>query len=151
MYRTFTLRAIVVVLLAAVSGACFGFENTLTGPTSQNGSYVGSWTSSPLTGGFPTRESCGNLKWTVTSQQGNNIAGNFEATCAGGIVLNGTASGTIAESIVWTASGNATQGSLTCPFTLSGTGAFQGTSAIVVTYAGTACGVPLNGTETIRR
>jgi hypothetical protein len=45
----------------------------------------------------------------------------------------------------------ATQGTTSCPFSVTGTGTFQGTSNILVTYAGTVCSLPVSGSETITR
>lgn len=157
MYRSFVRRAAIVMTCSALavgSSACFGFENIFSTPTSPSNSsprsYIGTWSSQSVSS-FPTPTSCGNLKWNVTSQQGTQIAGDFEATCAGGITLKGTATGTAADSIVWAASGNAIQGAMTCPFTMNGTGTFQGTSTILVSYAGTTCVGPISGTEPIKR
>ena len=155
MYRNVVCRAAAIIALAAGSSACFGLENmfsNLTSPSNNSSqrSYIGNWSSQALSG-VPGPSNCGNLKWNITSQQGNQVAGNFEATCAGGVVLTGTASGTMGDTIVWVASGNATQGSTTCPFSLNGTGTFQGTSTIAISYSGTVCSIPVSGTETIKR
>ena len=40
---------------------------------------------------------------------------------------------------------------LSSPFTLTGTGTFQGTSNILVNYSGTACGIAVAGSDTITR
>lgn len=155
MYRNVVFRSAVIIALAAGSSACFGFENIFSSPTtpsnnSSQRSYIGNWSTQALSGP-PSPSSCGNLKWNITSQQGNQVAGTFEATCAGGIVLTGTASGTMGDTIVWVASGKATQGATSCDFTLNGTGTFQGTSTIVVSYSGTVCSIPVSGTETFKR
>jgi hypothetical protein len=155
MYRSIVLRTAVMIALAAGSSACFGLENIFSTPTSPSDnssqrSYIGNWSSQALSG-VPGPSNCGNLKWNITSQQGNQVAGNFEATCAGGVVLTGTASGTMGDTIVWVASGKATQGSTSCDFNLNGTGTFQGTSTIVISYSGTVCSIPVSGTETIKR
>lgn len=155
MYRNAVFRAAVIIALAAGSTACFGLENLFSSPSgpsndsSSQRSYIGNWASQSLTA--PTPSSCASLKWNITSQQGNQVAGTFEAACAGGIVLAGTASGTMGDTIVWVASGNATQGSTTCPFSMNGTGTFQGTSTIVISYSGIMCSLPVSGTDTIKR
>jgi hypothetical protein len=113
-------------------------------------SYLGTWIGPTLTV-FPSAQTCGELQWKVTSQTATQIVGDFTATCAGGITLAGTVVGSIGDltTIPWAASGTATQGSTSCPFTLTGT--FQGTSNIVVNYAGTTCLGPVSGSETITR
>lgn len=159
MYRSVVSRTAVVsviIALAAGSSACFGFENIFSTPTSPSNSssqrsYIGTWASQGLST-LPSPGTCGNLKWTVTSQQGNQIAGNFEATCNGGITLKGTANATVDETINWKATGDATEGSTPpCPFDLTGTGTFQGTSTILIKYEGTVCSIPVRGTEPIKR
>jgi hypothetical protein len=148
-----------VLTLAVASTACFGLDNLFNSPTSSTDSsstsvrsYLGTWTGPALTS-FPTVQSCGNVEWKITSQTGTQISGDFTASCSGGITLAGTIVATVGDSttIPWAASGTATQGSATCPFNLTGTGTFQGTSNIVVNYAGTSCFGPVSGSETIKR
>ena len=151
-------RLALLAALAAASTACYGLDNLFKSPTSSDSSsssvrsYLGTW-SGPAVTTFPTTQSCGNLQWKITSQTGTQISGDFTASCSGGMALAGTVVATIGDSttIPWAASGTVTQGSTTCPFTLTGTGTFQGTSNIVVNYAGTACGSPVAGSETIKR
>jgi hypothetical protein len=40
---------------------------------------------------------------------------------------------------------------MSCPFSMTGTGTFQGTSNIALDYAGTSCLGPFSGTQTISR
>lgn len=154
MCRKRLFRAVIVLTLAAGSSACFGLEKIFSSPSGPSDttakSLIGNWNGQAISS-FPTAQSCGALQWKITSQQGNQVNGEFIASCAAGIQLKGTISGTIGEAIQWAAAGNATQGTLTCPFTLNGTGVFQGTSAVTVNYAGTTCLGPLAGSETIRR
>ena len=151
-------RASFILALAISSTACFGLENLLgKSPTSPSDtsatvrSYLGTWIGPTLTS-FPTAQSCGGLQWKITSQTGAQISGDFTATCSGGITLAGTIVATHSETVIpWAASGTATQGTTSCPFTLTGTGTFQGTSNILVTYSGTSCLGPVSGSETIKR
>lgn len=152
------LSMTVIGALAICASACLGlddlFSKSPTTPTESSSTvrnYLGTWTG-PATSNYPTPQSCGNMKWNITSQSGAQINGEFQASCAGGTTLNGTVVATHSETAIpWAASGTATQGSTTCPFTLTGTGTFQGTSNILVTYAGTVCSVPVSGSETIKR
>ncbi len=147
-----------VLALVVSSTACYGLDNLFNkSPTSASDSsstvrsYLGTWIGPTLTS-FPTTSSCGSVQWKITSQVGNQISGDFQAACAGGINLAGTiVASTSDTSIPWAASGTATQGSTSCPFNLTGTGTFQGTSNIVVNYAGTTCLGPVSGSETIKR
>ena len=151
------LRFALIFILAAGSTACLDtFKNLFSSPTSPTDStevrsYIGTW-SGPAATSFPTTQSCNNLQWKITSQTGNQITGDFTATCAGGIALAGTVAATHGETAIpWAAVGTATQGAMTCPFNMTGTGTFQGTSNILVNYAGTTCLGPVSGSEIIKR
>ena len=153
------LRFASIGLVVLASTACFGLENLFNKlPTSSSDtttsvrSYLGTW-NGPALSATPSPQTCGGLQWKITSQTGTQITGDFTASCAGGIALVGTLVATVSDSttIPWAASGNATQGENSCAFTLTGTGTFQGTSNIVVNYSGTACGIPLSGSQTITR
>jgi hypothetical protein len=147
-----------MLALVVCSTACYGLDNLFnTSPTSASASsstvrsYLGTWIGPTVTT-FPTAQSCGGVQWKITSQASNQISGDFQTTCSGGITLAGTiVASTSDTSIPWAASGTATQGSTSCPFSVTGTGTFQGTSNIVVTYAGTTCLGPISGSETIKR
>lgn len=158
MSRSDILPAIVAVTLSALASACAGFEQhatpTTPSETTDLRSYLGEWTSAAATSSptFPTRETCTSLKWKITSQVGNTVSGQFQATCAGGAELSGVANGTIDGAIKFEASGGATGlGQDLCPFRISGTGTLQTTSTIVMTYSGQTCLGPISGTETLRR
>jgi hypothetical protein len=152
-------RYAAILTLAVASTACFGLDNLFNfnspsdsdTPTTGPRSYLGTW-AGPGLGGNST-QTCGGLQWVITSQTGNQITGDFTGTCSGGITLTGTivATTTDASTIPWAASGNATQGSNSCSFNVAGTGKFQGTSNIVVNYSGTACGMSVSGSDTIKR
>jgi hypothetical protein len=145
-----------IVTLALGSTACSDmFKNLFdspTKPTDTTGtvrSYLGTWTGPTAT---PPAQSCGGLQWKITSQTGPQASGEFAAACADGIMLAGTVTATHSDTTIpWAATGTATKGATTCPFNMTGTGTFQGTSNIVVNYAGTTCLGPLSGSETITR
>jgi hypothetical protein len=151
-------RTALILALAVGSTACYGLENLMgkspTGPSDDSTavrSYIGTWTG-PAATSFPTAQSCGGLQWKITSQTGTQIGGDFSATCSGGITLAGTVVATHGDTAIpWATSGAATQGTTSCPFTMTGTGTFQGTSNILVTYTGTSCLGPVSGSETITR
>jgi hypothetical protein len=151
------LRTALIIALAVGSTACFdmfkNIFNSPTEPTEENDdvrSYLGTW-SGPATVA-PVAQSCGGLQWKITSQTGNQVSGDFSATCADGVTLAGTMTATHSETTIpWAATGTATKGAATCPFSMTGTGTFQGTSNIVVNYSGTSCNGPVSGTETIKR
>ena len=153
------IAALLVVSLA--STACLGIDsikNLFSPSKTEEGassdtvrSYLGTWTG-PSTSSFATGQSCGNMEWKVTSQNGTQISGEFHGSCANDITLSGTLAATHGETTIpWAATGVATQGSMTCAFNLTGTGTFQGTSNIQVNYAGTTCLGPVSGSETLKR
>ena len=154
------LRLLPIAVLALATTACFGLDSLLnklpTGasdtasPTSVR-SYLGTW--SGPTVAAPSAQNCTALQWKITSQTASQITGDLTGTCAGGIDVAGTVVATItdATTIPWAASGNATQGTTSCAFTLAGTGTFQGTSNILVNYTGTVCGAAVTGSDTIKR
>src|SRR5256885_14714268 len=120
-------RAIAASACLALMAAC-GFErsgNALAPTSTTNGassSFMGLWASQTLSD-LPSVSTCGNLQWQVTAQTSTALAGNFSATCGGGIAISGSASGQLGgATIPITATGNATApGVLTCPFSLTGT------------------------------
>jgi hypothetical protein len=154
------LRPVSIVVLALATTACYGLENLFNkAPTSASDSssttsvrsYLGTWIGPTVAA--PSAQSCTALQWKITSQTATQITGDLTGTCGSGTALEGTVLATISDAttIPWAASGNATQGTTTCGFTLTGTGTFQGTSNILVNYSGTVCGVPVSGSDTIKR
>jgi hypothetical protein len=118
-------------------------------PTTTVEAFAGSWTSvSPSTP--PT--GCGNLKYTVTPTGTTTANVSFTATCAGNITVTGSGSGTLSgNTINWTANGLVGQGGVNCPFTFTNSKATLEGTQIVVTYTGTICGIPVSGTETVKK
>ena len=77
--------------------------------------------------------------------------GTFRATCADGVVLTGSASGTFVDGLLTVnADGLATASGVQCPFTLNGTARLVG-QQIAIDYAGTSCLGPVSGSETLTR
>jgi hypothetical protein len=150
------LKTALIIALAVGSTACFGMWKEIfsspTTPTDASAvrSYIGTWAGPSIT---PAAQSCGGLQWKITSQTGTQASGEFAATCAGDIKLVGVVTATHSDTTIpWAATGTATQGTTTtCPFNMTGSGTFQGTSNIAVNYAGTTCLGPLSGSETIKR
>lgn len=111
--------------------------------------FAGSWSSAtastPSTG-------CGNLKYTVTPINATSANVTFSATCAGNIQVTGTGSGTVSGSaLAWNAQGLVGQGGVNCPFTFTNGQAVQDPGGIKVTYSGTVCGIPVSGTEIVKK
>ncbi len=121
-------------------------------PGASTSSLVGTWASAqaPL---LPSPSSCGDFQWQVTSQTANSVSGTFSVRCGGGLIVSGTASGTInGNQMPMTASGTASlPGIPTCSLSLSGTGTIVDSNTLTISYSGTTCLGPLSGTETLRK
>jgi hypothetical protein len=119
-------------------------------PTASLDAFAGTWqsvtASTPATG-------CGNLKYTVTPVSSSSANVTFTATCASNITVTGSGSGTLSGSTIdWSATGLVGQGGVNCPFSFSNSKATLGTDGnIVVAYSGTVCGIPVSGTETVKK
>jgi hypothetical protein len=119
-------------------------------PTVSLDAFAGTWASitpsTPPTG-------CGNLKYTITPTSTTAANVTFTATCAGNITLTGSGSGTLSGSVVtFSSSGLVGQGGVNCPFTFTNNKAtLESTGQVVVNYTGTVCGIPVSGTETVKK
>jgi hypothetical protein len=147
------LFAIVLSVAAAVSG-CVSYENktTTTGPSSSGvASLLGNW-ASLTTSVIPAPSTCADFKWSPTKQTGNSAEGSFSASCAGGLKLSGTATGTLSGTVItWAANANATAPDITsCQVLLAGT-AELGLDSVRIPYAGTTCLGPVSGVEILNR
>lgn len=152
-----------VIVLACVLGAgCDLVGNKAKDSTSSSSSptsptssasldaFAGTWSS--VTASTPPT-GCGNLKYTVTPTTTSSANVTFSATCASNISVTGSGAGTLSGStIAWSASGLVAQGGVNCPFTFTnGKATLDGTGQIVVNYSGTVCGIPVSGTETVKK
>jgi hypothetical protein len=112
--------------------------------------FAGTWSSvsasTPPTG-------CGNVQYTVTPVSAYSATVSFAATCGGSINVNGGGTGSISGSTLnWTANGLVAQGGVNCPFALTnGTATKDPTGNVVVQYSGTVCGIPVSGSETVKK
>jgi hypothetical protein len=121
-----------------------------SGPTVPVDAFAGTWSS--VTASTPP-SGCGNVKYTVTPTGTSSANMSFTATCAGNITLTGSGSGTLSGStITWSSSGLVGQGGVNCPFTFPSNKSTMGAdNQISVTYSGTVCGIPVSGTETVKK
>jgi hypothetical protein len=112
--------------------------------------FAGTWASitpsTPPTG-------CGDLKYTVTPTTTSSANVTFSATCAGNITVTGSGAGTLSGSAInWSASGLVGQGGVNCPFTFTNsTATMDASGQLLVNYTGTVCGIPVSGTETVKK
>ena len=124
-----------------------------TGPTGSSSSmdaFAGTWSSvtvaNPATG-------CGDFKYTVTPTTTSSANVSFSATCAGNIAVTGSGAGTLSgDTINWSANGLVGQGGVNCPFAFTNSKARLGADGqITVNYTGTVCGIPVSGTEIVKK
>ena len=152
-------------LLAAVAAVCVlntacDLLNKLTGknpndpgqtPSASVSDFAGTWVTSSTS--VPA-SSCGAIKYVVTPVTTTSANVTFTATCAGNTQVSGNGTGTISGSTLeWNAQGTVTQGSLTCPFTLSNAKATQdiASGGVRIVYSGTVCGIPVTGDEVLTK
>lgn len=145
-----------IVAAAVLTTGCIGFErkSTISGPSSTGvAALMGTWASASSSV-IPAPATCADFKWNATEQTATSAMGSFSATCAGGLKVAGTASGTLAGSLVsWGANGTATgpeTGGLSCAITLTGT-AELGENSIRVPYSGSTCLGPVSGVEILNK
>ena len=151
--------AAALVAACALTAGCdlLGKKDTTASPTSPTPAtttsldqFAGTWqsvtASTPPTG-------CGNLKYTVTPTNATSANVSFTAVCASNINVSGAGAGTLSGSAVtWSASGLVAQGGVNCPFTFTNSKAtLDATGQVVVAYTGTVCGIPVSGTETVKK
>jgi len=154
MKRYISVSAMAAV--AMVSAGCFEFSrnaSSITGPSASNFSVstlAGTYRSATVTA-IPSPDSCTNFTWSVTEKTSNSAKGNFSASCAGGVQVAGIAQGTqTGNNIVFQVNATATQASLSCAISLSGTAVIE-TNQVRVPYTGTSCFGNVNGTEILKR
>ena len=141
-------------LLAGGCGVLDSFKDKKT-PTEPAASvtmesFAGTWASQ--TASTPAT-ACGTVKYTVVATNATTGNVTFEATCAGSIKVNGTGAGKIVgDTLEWSAQGLVSQGGVNCPFTFgTGKAKADASGAIVVDYAGTVCGIPVSGSEVVKK
>ena len=130
-------------------------ESSSPAPTSPSApsvsvdAFAGTWSS--VTASTPP-SGCGNVKYTVTPTGTSSANMSFTATCASNITLTGSGAGTLSGStITWSSSGLVSQGGVNCPFTFPSNKSTLADSQMTVTYSGTVCGIPVSGTETVKK
>ncbi len=153
-FGTALLMACVLTAGCDLIGGKDKTEETHTSPTAPTATasldaFAGTWSSvsasTPPTG-------CGNLKYTITPTTTTSAAVTFTATCASNITVNGSGAGTLSGNVIsWSASGLVAQGGVNCPFTFTNSKATLEAGQIVVNYTGTVCGIPVSGTETVKK
>lgn len=151
-----------VVAATVASGACaFEHSSEILSPTPPGGGSVTGGGGGPWAGLWasdfpsnPTSWTCGAFQWDITEQTPTAIAGTFWALCAGVVTVEGQGAGQLNGNLATlSVSGQASIAgvTVTCPFSLNGTGVLQGENEIQVVYTGSTCFGPVQGTEVLRR
>ena len=150
------LRILSVLVLAAAAAGCdlFKKDSEPTTPTSPTPTvsmnvFAGTWASAtastPATG-------CGTVKYTVTPVNTTTANVTFQATCATNIQVTGSGTGQLnGSSLDWSAQGLVGQGGVNCPFSFTNGKAVEDPGGVKVTYSGTVCGIPVSGTEVVKK
>src|SRR5215471_2128997 len=154
-----------LVLACVLTAGCDLLNNkdssTKTTPTSPTtptttasiSSFAGTWQSTTAATALPVT-GCGNLTYTVTPTGTNSAAVVFSATCASNITVNGSGSGTLSGNVItWSAGGLVGQGGVNCPFSFNNnTATIDSTSnTVAIAYTGSVCGIPVSGSETVKK
>ena len=166
-----------LLLLSIVAGGC-AFENTSqlftpTAPTGTGGgggtttgsnggggnsasntpasAFAGAWGSSSIAG-LPLGN-CADMKWLITEQTADSVAGSVTATCQGGTSVAANLTGVLKSDNVidMTAKGTLVALGIPCQFDLKGTGTRQSNDAMKLDYTGTYCLGTVSGTENLKR
>jgi hypothetical protein len=151
------LRRALLVSACLLAGGCGILDNfkdkkspTEPAPSVSMDAFAGAWASqtasSPATG-------CGTVKYTVVATNATTGTVTFEATCAGSIKVTGSGAGKIVgDALEWSAQGLVSQGGVNCPFTFANGKAKADTATTIkVDYSGTVCGIPVSGSEIVKK
>jgi hypothetical protein len=151
------LWAGVIAAALVATGGCDAIDKlTNKNPASPSASaasldvFAGTWASTsaaiPATG-------CGNVHYTVIPVSATTANVTFAATCASTIQVSGTGTGKVnGATLEWSAQGLVGQGGTNCPFSFPNGKATEETGGgIKVSYAGTVCGIPVSGTEVVKK
>lgn len=154
--RHYLTASIVVALACGFSAGCdlLKRDSESKTPTSPSPSvsmnvFAGTWASTTAT---TPSTGCGTVRYTVTPVDATTANVTFTATCAGNIQVTGNGTGKITgSSLDWSAQGLVGQGGVNCPFTFTNGKAVEDPGGIKVTYSGTVCGIPVSGTEVVKK
>jgi hypothetical protein len=98
---------------------------------------------------LPDFSQCSNFTWSVTNQTATEASGRFSADCTG-MTLSGTISGHLGgATIPIVVTGTLSRGSDTCTFSLTGEGTPVDPVTFHITYSGTTCLGPLQGSNNL--
>ena len=112
------ITSVIAAMTILLAGCELTTETTSPTTTSVLSALLSGELSSVTASGSPSSDACSDFTWSVTQESATTYSGTFGATCAGGIVLNGTATGVLVDDTLnLTASGMAELPSgASCPF-----------------------------------
>jgi hypothetical protein len=163
------IRLSSTIAALAVTAACgIDRQSTVLGPTSSSAtaakssspSLLGTWvvqgastaasTAPSSVGSLPDFSTCSNFAWSVTSQTASEASGRFSAECGTGLILSGTITGRLGgATIPIVVTGMLSRGSDACAFSLTGEGTPIDSVTFHITYSGTTCLGPLQGSNNL--
>ncbi len=166
MKRSFYLLSSILAALAATAACGVERTSTVLGPTtaasaatpkSSTPSLLGTWVvqrtsaKSSVTAavsGLPDFSSCSNFTWVVTNETATEASGRFSAECGAGLTLNGTITGRLGgATIPIVVTGSLVSGTDSCAFSLNGEGTPVDSVTFHITYSGTTCLGPVQGSN----
>ena len=132
-------------LLVALAACDRTTSTTPTTPTTPITAFTGTWRSTSTSTGSGA---CTAINWSITPATLTSATITYTAICAG-VPVSGTANGTLnGGTLNWTTTGTAANA---CPYALSGTAVPDSAADLRVVYSGTVCGVPVSGSDVLRR
>ena len=170
MKRSLILLSSLVAVLGVTTACSMERTSSVLGPSaaaaapavaakSSIPSLLGTWvvqgssgTSSvtPSSTALPDFSACSNFTWSVTSQTAAEASGRFSAECGAGLVLTGTITGRLGgATIPIVVAGNLARGTEVCAFSLTGEGTPIDSVTFHITYSGTTCLGPLQGSNNL--
>lgn len=169
MKKSLVLLSSLLAAFAASTGCSVERTSSVLGPsataavaaTSSSPSLLGTWvvqgnpgtssvTPSSSVTALPDFSSCSNFTWAVTSQTATEASGRFSAECATGLILAGTITGRMGgATIPIVVAGTLARGSDSCAFSLTGEGTPINSTTFHITYSGTTCLGPLQGSNNL--
>lgn len=142
--RLLTLSA-ALMLLVSLAACDRQTSSAPTTPTTPISAFTGTWRSTSTS---TSVGACTAINWSITPVTLTSATIVYTATCAG-VPVSGTANGTLnGGTLNWTTTGTAANA---CPYALSGTAVPDATTDLRIAYSGTVCGVPVTGSDTLRR
>jgi hypothetical protein len=165
MKKSLVLLSSVLAAFVATAACSVERSSSVLGPSAVSGgaasgssapSLIGTWVvqgtsvkTASTPSALPDFSQCSNFTWSVTSQTATEASGRFSADCTG-MTLSGTITGHLGgATIPIIVTGNLSRGSDNCAFSLNGEGTPVDAATFHITYSGTTCLGPLQGSNNL--